>query len=440
MSGAGSSDSGLDLSGKLIIKAQLGDDIRRIPIHNEDMTYDELILMMQRVFRCSLDPEDEITLKYKDEDGDLVTIFDTSDLSFAIQCSRILRLTILLSGSSKSKPRRPDMTTYAIKKELQEIRNRLTSLIDGLEVPLPTTVPVADADASGNTAGGTAAAATPSNMQLNVNSREFDPLQQQVAQQPTHLGPGATQAPPAAGTPAPASSTSAPSEVPTKCDESSAYQEVLSSFGLTEGTDASGTSTTAAAGNVDGASSASGKSTPAAYPQQPTQPQQQQQQAPQQPQQQPHPGYQGYPPTAGVPVPQRGPYMAYPGQPYGTSPGDGSAGGAPRGSMPPTSIPAGSTSVSMGAGPVQAGQQPQHYPAYGYPQYPGFGVSGSPGAGFPQAYPGQPYPGNFSQAGPRGGAPSQVAVSQSSQVPAGPQSAVNRYPGQPASNFQPWPQ
>ncbi|XP_066989341.1 protein TFG-like isoform X4 [Macrobrachium rosenbergii] len=408
MSGAGSSDSGLDLSGKLIIKAQLGDDIRRIPIHNEDMTYDELILMMQRVFRCSLDPEDEITLKYKDEDGDLVTIFDTSDLSFAIQCSRILRLTILLSGNSKSKPRRPDMTTYAIKKELQEIRNRLTSLIDGLEVPLPTSVPVADADVSGNNAGGAAAAATPSNMQLNVNSREFDPLQQQqpqqqAGQQPTHLAPGATQAPPAAGTPAPASSTSAPSE----------------------GADAAGTAAAAAAAPVDGASSASGKSTPAAYPQQPAQPQQQQQQPPQQPQQQPHPGYQGYPPT---------------GQPYGTSPGDGSAGGAPRGSMPPTSIPAGSTSVSMGAGPVQAGQQPQHYQAYGYPQYAGFGVSGSPGAGFPQAYPGQPYPGNFSQAGPRGGAPSQVAVSQSSQVPAGPQSAVNRYPGQPGSNFQPWPQ
>lgn len=372
------------------------------------MTYDELILMMQRVFRCSLDPEDEITLKYKDEDGDLVTIFDTSDLSFAIQCSRILRLTILLSGNSKSKPRRPDMTTYAIKKELQEIRNRLTSLIDGLEVPLPTSVPVADADVSGNNAGGAAAAATPSNMQLNVNSREFDPLQQQqpqqqAGQQPTHLAPGATQAPPAAGTPAPASSTSAPSE----------------------GADAAGTAAVAAAAPVDGASSASGKSTPAAYPQQPAQPQQQQQQPPQQPQQQPHPGYQGYPPT---------------GQPYGTSPGDGSAGGAPRGSMPPTSIPAGSTSVSMGAGPVQAGQQPQHYQAYGYPQYAGFGVSGSPGAGFPQAYPGQPYPGNFSQAGPRGGAPSQVAVSQSSQVPAGPQSAVNRYPGQPGSNFQPWPQ
>ena len=37
----------LDMTGKLIIKASLGDDIRRIPIHNDDLTYDELVLMMQ---------------------------------------------------------------------------------------------------------------------------------------------------------------------------------------------------------------------------------------------------------------------------------------------------------------------------------------------------------------------------------------------------------
>lgn len=57
----------LDLTGKLIIKVQLGDDIRRIPIHNESLTYDELVLMMQRVFRGKLNSSDEITIKYKDE-------------------------------------------------------------------------------------------------------------------------------------------------------------------------------------------------------------------------------------------------------------------------------------------------------------------------------------------------------------------------------------
>ena len=50
----------MDLTGKLIIKASLGDDIRRIPIHNEDMTYDDLILMMHRVFRYTENAKERI--------------------------------------------------------------------------------------------------------------------------------------------------------------------------------------------------------------------------------------------------------------------------------------------------------------------------------------------------------------------------------------------
>ena len=57
----------MDPSGKLMIKAQLGDDIRMLPLFNEDITYDELILMMQRVFRGKLNNTDDVTLKYKDE-------------------------------------------------------------------------------------------------------------------------------------------------------------------------------------------------------------------------------------------------------------------------------------------------------------------------------------------------------------------------------------
>lgn len=57
----------MDLSGKLMIKARLGDDIRRVPIHNEDITYDELLLMLQRVFRGKLNNTDDVTVKYADE-------------------------------------------------------------------------------------------------------------------------------------------------------------------------------------------------------------------------------------------------------------------------------------------------------------------------------------------------------------------------------------
>ena len=57
----------IDLTGKLIIKVKLGDDIRRILITNEDITYDELVLMMQRVYRGKLNSTDDIVIKYKDE-------------------------------------------------------------------------------------------------------------------------------------------------------------------------------------------------------------------------------------------------------------------------------------------------------------------------------------------------------------------------------------
>lgn len=78
----------LDLSGKLIIKAQLGDDIRRIPIHNEDITYDELLLMMQRVFRGQLQSSDEVTIKYKDE-GDSTSSFISYMCCFSRVCLNI---------------------------------------------------------------------------------------------------------------------------------------------------------------------------------------------------------------------------------------------------------------------------------------------------------------------------------------------------------------
>ncbi|KAM8855254.1 protein TFG [Spinachia spinachia] len=125
----------LDLSGKLIIKAQLGDDIRRIPIHNEDITYDELVLMMQRVFRGKLQSNDEVAIKYKDEDDDLITIFDSSDLSFAIQCSRILKLTLFVNGQPR--PLESSQVKY-LRRELIELRNKVNNLLDSLEPPTET--------------------------------------------------------------------------------------------------------------------------------------------------------------------------------------------------------------------------------------------------------------------------------------------------------------
>ncbi|KAJ8922238.1 hypothetical protein NQ315_004175 [Exocentrus adspersus] len=164
----------LDLSGKLIIKVQLGDDIRRIPIHNESLTYDELVLMMQRVFMGKLSANDDIVIKYKDEDGDLITIFDSSDLSFAIQCSHILKLQILLNSDLKANSSNvltePEVTN--LKKQLRSIRDQVNKLLDSIDVrenKKPTTQGQGDQPV----------AEQPSTASLNkVNSSEFDPLQE----------------------------------------------------------------------------------------------------------------------------------------------------------------------------------------------------------------------------------------------------------------------
>lgn len=162
----------MDLSGKLIIKAQLGDDIRRIPIHNEDITYDELVLMMQRVYRGRLNNTDEVTIKYKDEDGDLITIFDSADLTYAIQCSRILRLTLFVNGQPL--PLESDDVKH-IRKELQSIRNRVNHLLDHLELSPAASVDECASDAA-SSVDGKQSTARPPIPRSPISGKEFDPL------------------------------------------------------------------------------------------------------------------------------------------------------------------------------------------------------------------------------------------------------------------------
>ena len=123
--------SKMEAAGQLIIKASYGEDIRRIPIHNDDLTYDELVLMMQRVYRGVIPADQELVLKYKDEDGDLVSLADTNDLSYAIQYSRVLRLTILQQGEALVKTNSLDM---GIIRELRTIRDKVNKVLDMVTV------------------------------------------------------------------------------------------------------------------------------------------------------------------------------------------------------------------------------------------------------------------------------------------------------------------
>lgn len=155
----------LDLSGKLIIKVQLGDDVRMIPIHNEAITYDELVLMMQRVFRGKLLSTDDITIKYKDEEGDLITLFDSSDLSFAVQYSRVLKLTIFINNADSLSRLYQPAQLNVIRNQLRKLRDQVNYLLDITEPKTTDSSSGPPTDGDKGREGG------------QQNSREFDPLQ-----------------------------------------------------------------------------------------------------------------------------------------------------------------------------------------------------------------------------------------------------------------------
>lgn len=108
----------------LVLKTELNGDLRRIPLHNDFLTFDELHLMLCRVYSCDIDEEDK--LKYMDEEGDWVTIQDSSDLQFAIQCVQQRNESTLKLRVGNNQGGIPD----EIVNELKSIRDMSISLLD----------------------------------------------------------------------------------------------------------------------------------------------------------------------------------------------------------------------------------------------------------------------------------------------------------------------
>lgn len=181
----------LDLSGKLIIKATVGTDIRRIPIHNDDLTYDELVLMMQRVFKSVISTDDDLLLKYKDEDGDLVTITDSADLSYAIQYCRVLKLSVIVNpeagGVNANSENHTNIHPNVIK-ELINIRDRVTRLLDTIHKDTKLKPINGDEDGKDNLEASGEQVTQDNLPKMTTEGREFDPLtaienQQNIDQQ-----------------------------------------------------------------------------------------------------------------------------------------------------------------------------------------------------------------------------------------------------------------
>ncbi|CAF1035149.1 unnamed protein product [Rotaria sordida] len=187
--------NGDKLSGQLIIKAQLGDDIRKMMIHNEDLTLNELVLMMERIFAGKISNSDEITIKYLDDDGDKITLLNDSDLTVALHFHKLLRLFVCINGNEQTNTNSIDKLTKednlidakTYRNELQQIRNSVQTILDRLQLstnevpaqappPPPTTT------------------TAPTSTIVSSTTREFDPyknLQQQQQQRsatpPTNL-------------------------------------------------------------------------------------------------------------------------------------------------------------------------------------------------------------------------------------------------------------
>lgn len=70
-------------------------------------------------------------------DGDLITIFDSSDLSYAVQYSRVLKLTLFINNVDNLGRLFHPLDVRQIQKELRRIRDQVMHLLDLIDIKDP---------------------------------------------------------------------------------------------------------------------------------------------------------------------------------------------------------------------------------------------------------------------------------------------------------------
>ncbi|CBY32369.1 unnamed protein product [Oikopleura dioica] len=110
----------------VILKTEFKGDRRNIPLANEQLTFDDLLLMLCRIY--SADIGDDDLVKYLDSENDWITMNDSNDLSFAIQLAeddgrKFLKIKV---GSGNS-----DVPEDVLA-DLRSIRDGAIGLIDRL--------------------------------------------------------------------------------------------------------------------------------------------------------------------------------------------------------------------------------------------------------------------------------------------------------------------
>jgi len=122
--------NGLGLDSKIVFKVKLEEEIKKIVIHNEDINFNELLLMMQRIFSDRIKPNDEFSIKYTDEENDLITMANDSDVSLALQNNNLLKLTLFLKESEEVPE---NIKPAEIVKELKSIRCGIDRFLEKFE-------------------------------------------------------------------------------------------------------------------------------------------------------------------------------------------------------------------------------------------------------------------------------------------------------------------
>ncbi|KII72018.1 Protein TFG [Thelohanellus kitauei] len=119
----------------LVFKVTRDGETRNVPVTNEELTFDDFLLMMERVFQFGHNTSSSLRVRYLDEDKDWVTISTNEELRFALSTHDTLKIDLSSCNSPKlsESPLSIDsQTTNVLVSELTQLRTALDSCISKL--------------------------------------------------------------------------------------------------------------------------------------------------------------------------------------------------------------------------------------------------------------------------------------------------------------------
>lgn len=109
-----------------VLKAKYGTDIRKSQLHHtQDLNFNDLVLMMQRVFQIK--SSTSVSLKYRDSEGDWITLANDDDVVFALQHEPSLYVEVFTDGDRVSRQLSPITASDSIVTSRNSIKEEVTN-------------------------------------------------------------------------------------------------------------------------------------------------------------------------------------------------------------------------------------------------------------------------------------------------------------------------